>query len=446
LKSADSLLIKDGLVLSSAGGTELLEGGWILIADGRIASLGKGQPGKSVVSGKPEVIDAGGRLVLPGLVNCHTHLYSTLARGMAVEGASPRSFKDQLESVWWRLDRALTYEDCYWSALVGSLLSLKAGVTTVLDHHSSPYAIDRSLDAVASGLRHAGLRGSVCYEVSDRDGQDRASLGVYENVRFARAAKESGDGTIVGMMGLHASFTLSQPTLLRACEAARRDKLGFHVHAAEDEVDVRDSQKRYRRRVITRLAEAGVLGKRTLAIHGVHLSDSEIANLSKSGANLIHCPRSNFDNAVGTAPVGKMFRHGVRVGLGSDGFGCSVLDDALAALYAWRQNDRSPAAGSKEIELMLLKHNPVIASTILNDKLGAIAEGYLADLVIASYDSPTPITIDNIMSHLLSRELRVETVLVGGRKVVSEGRSVPADEPKVFERARQLAGELWGRI
>ncbi|HVP58009.1 MAG TPA: putative aminohydrolase SsnA, partial [bacterium] len=424
----------------------LVKNGWVVVRDGRIAKIGDGDYKKETEGEKVNVINADGKMVLPGFINAHTHLYSTLARGIRLAGPAPRNFLEQLESLWWRLDRALTYEDTYWSSLVGSILSLKAGVTTVCDHHSSPFAIDRSLDAVARGMTEAGLRGSVCYEVSDRDGQDRASLGIYENVRFARSLAEAPNDRLAAMMGLHASFTLSQPTLLRARDAASELGLGFHLHVAEDTCDVTDSQKRYRRRVVTRLQESGILSPKTLAVHCVHVNESEIMLLAKTGASVIHCPRSNLSNAVGIAQVGKMFRHGIRVGFGSDGFGFWILEDALAGMIAWRLAEHAPTVAAVETELMLLRNNPVIASALFEDKIGELAEGFRADVIILDYESPTPVERGNLWTHLLMGDVRVNTVLVGGRVVVEDGQSTLLDEALVFEKARSLAAQLWRRV
>jgi putative selenium metabolism protein SsnA len=442
----DATVIRRGKIFTTKTREGVIDNGWIIVRDGKIARIGEGDPKEATAGLKMTSIDAGGKVVLPGFINCHTHLYGTLARGIDLRGAMPRDFCERLGILWWRLDKALTYQDCYWSALTGSILSLKAGVTTVFDHHSSPYAIDRSLDAVANGMTDAGVRGAVCYEVSDRDGQDRASLGIDENVRFAQAAQESRRNSIKSFMGLHASFTLSQPTLLRAMDAAAELGLGFHLHVAEDACDVKDSQKRYRRRVVKRLSDAGILSDRSLAIHCVHVTDSEIAQLSETGANVVNCPRSNLSNAVGVARVDKMFRHGVRVGFGSDGFGPSILDDAYAGVLSWRLNEPMPSTGLVETELMLLSNNPIIASNLLDIKVGVLAEGHTADIVICGYDAPTPLDRSNLWAHLLSRELKVETVLVGGRVTLEDGQSSLVDENKVFERATSLAADLWGRI
>jgi putative selenium metabolism protein SsnA len=440
-------VVKGGTVFTPKSKKGVLDGGWIVIRDGRIARIGTGDLKQETKGRKVTTVDAAGKIVLPGLINCHTHLYSTLARGIKLAGYAPRNFGQCLEGLWWRLDRALTYEDCYWSALVGSLLSLKAGVTTLLDHHASPFCIDRSLDAIAAGMAEAGTRGGVCYEVSDRDGQDRASLGIYENVRFAETLKEADGGRVGAMMGLHASFTLSQPTLLRARDAAAAAGIGYHLHVAEDGMDVKDSLKRYKKRVVTRLAEAGILSAKTLAIHCVHVVDSEIRLLHDTATNVVTCPRSNLSNAVGIAPVGKMFRHGVRIGFGSDGFGPpGIMEDARAGLLSWRIAERNPAAGWVETGLMLLRNNPIIASAVLDTKVGELAEGYQGDVIVLADDPPTPLDHDNLWGHLVFGDVKVDTVVVGGEVVLEDGRSSMVDEGKVFDKARGLAAALWERM
>jgi putative selenium metabolism protein SsnA len=440
-------VLRGGTIFTGKVKKGVIEDGWVVIEDGKISSIGTGDIKKEIKGRKATTIDASGKIVLPGLINCHTHLYSTLARGIMLAGYAPRNFGQCLEGLWWRLDRALTYEDCYWSALAGSLLSLKCGVTTILDHHSSPFCIDRSLDAVAGGMSEAGTRGATCYEVSDRDGQDRASLGIYENVRFAGVSTDVARDLVAPMMGLHASFTLSQPTLLRARDAAAAAGIGCHLHVAEDALDVKDSLKRYRRRVVTRLAEAGVLSNKTLAVHCVHVVDSEIKQLHETATNVAVCPRSNLSNAVGIAPMGKMFRHGVRIGFGSDGFGPpGIMEDARAGLLSWRVSEANPAAAWVETQLMLQRNNPVIASTILGYKVGELVEGQAGDVVVASYDPPTPLVPDNLWGHMIFADLGIDTVVVGGRVVVRDGRSTLLDEGKVFEKARGLAQALWERM
>ena len=131
-----------------------------------------------------EIIDAQGKLLMPALINCHTHLYSTLARGISLAGRAPRNFPEILKKLWWRLDRALNLDDVYYSALVGLIDSAKCGVGTLVDHHSSPNACTGSLDQIEQAFREVGLRGVLCYETSDRNGSASAAEGIAENIRF----------------------------------------------------------------------------------------------------------------------------------------------------------------------------------------------------------------------------------------------------------------------
>src|SRR5208337_417491 len=197
--------------------------------------LGRGTPWRAPTeegnSADQEIIDARGKLLMPALINCHTHLYSTLARGISLPGRAPRNFPEILKKLWWRLDRALNLDDVYYSALVGLIDSAKCGVGTLVDHHSSPNACGGSLDRIEQAFREVGLRGVLCYETSDRNGSASAAEGIAENIRFLeRRRNGSGDGLVAGSFGLHASFTLSDRTLRRCVEANESLRAGFHIH------------------------------------------------------------------------------------------------------------------------------------------------------------------------------------------------------------------------
>ncbi len=191
-------------------------------------------------------VDLHGRLLMPALINCHTHLYSTLARGLHLPGPAPADFPSILKNLWWRLDRALNEEDVYYSALTGLIDSARCGVGTVIDHHSSPNACAGSLDSIERAFQEVGLRGATCYETSDRNGKRGAQEAIRENVRFLERARP---GALVGgMFGLHAAFTLSDRTLAACVEANQSLGAGFHVHVAEDGCD---------RSAVRRLCDAG---------------------------------------------------------------------------------------------------------------------------------------------------------------------------------------------
>src|SRR5262245_55629321 len=172
----------------------------------------------------------------PGFVSAHRHLYSALARGMPAPPRAPASFREILELIWWRLDRALDLDMIRWSAMLGALEALERGTTAIVDHHSSPNAIEGSLDIIAAACAEVGIRVRCCYEVSDRDGPDAAKAGLAENERHLRTGAP-------GFVGAHAAFTLSDQTLEAVVGLANDLGAGVHVHVAEDECD-RDAGSR----------------------------------------------------------------------------------------------------------------------------------------------------------------------------------------------------------
>ena len=385
----------------------------------------------------PDVIDCRGKLLMPALINCHTHLYSTLARGIALPGPAPRNFTEILKKLWWRLDRALNEEDVYYSALVGLIDSAKNGVGTAIDHHSSPNTCAGSLDVIARAYRKVGLRGATCYETTDRNGRRSAQAGIRENIRFIERARP---GALVGAaFGLHASFTLSDRTLRTCVEANQSLHAGFHVHVAEDRCDSG---------AVRRLAELGVLDERTLAAHSIHVSAAERATLARLGVNVIHNPQSNCNNAVGIANLPDLFRRGVNVGLGSDGYSPRLWEEFKTAIHLQKVRSRDPRAASADAYAAAFLNNRAIVKKVWGFDIGRIETGARADLLLADYFPPTPIHPGNLFGHLLFgiANAPVEALMVDGRWVVRDRRCVNVDERRVAQKAAVRAKALWERF
>lgn len=391
-----------------------------------------------------DVLDAGGGLVFPGLVNAHTHFYSTLARGMAVADAGD-DFELLLRRLWWRLDAALDLEDVEISAALAARDGLRLGVTTVFDHHASYGAIEGSLDAVARGLERAGQRGVLCYEISDRAGPDAARAALAENVRFA-SRLERTPYVLGAMLGLHASFTLSDATLEAAAEAARAHGLRAHVHLAEAAVDrVAGATSGSGSGVVERLERFGLLEPGILVAHAVHVDAHEMRRLGERGAVVAHNPRSNMNNGVGRCDVPALVRAGVQVGLGTDAYGAGLLSEARAATLVERQAPRLGTGGAAREAL--LEANPALLHTWLPGA-GRLSPGSPADVVVTRYVPPTPLSGANLWGHLLfgDVEAAVQYVFVGGEVVVDGGRSTRQDDAALEAAARDRAARLWERF
>ena len=439
------MIIRNARILTFDARNRVLENAAVrTAADGGIAFVGE----TAAAAPSEEVVDAGGRLLMPALINCHTHLYSTLARGIALQGPAPKNFLEILKKLWWRLDRALDPDDVYYSALVGLIDSAKQGVGTLVDHHSSPHACAGSLDQIERAFREVGLRGALCYETSDRDGPKVADAALGENIRFIERTKRQNDGMIAASFGLHASFTLSDRTLRRAVEADRSLQAGFHIHVAEDRSDLEHARRRYKKTVVRRLADLGVMTDRTLAAHCIHVTAGDITSLARLGAKVAHNPQSNSNNAVGIAKLLDLMAAGVLVGLGSDGYSPRMWEEFKTAFHLQKVRTGDPRVAYAEAYAAALLNNRVIAQQLWGMGIGRIETGARADLILVDYYPPTPIHDGNLFGHLLFgiANAPIDLLVVNGRTVLKDKRCVTVDERAVAERATRQAKALWERF
>jgi putative selenium metabolism protein SsnA len=416
------------------------------LAGDRIAAFG---PSAVLQAEWPEedILDAHGQYVMPGNLCAHTHFYGAFARGMAIPGEPPKDFPAILERLWWKLDKALSLEDVRYSALVCLVDAIKHGTTTLIDHHASPNAIDGSLDAIAEAVQMTGLRACLCYEVTDRDGPDRAQAGIFENVRFHESLVANPQPRLAATFGLHASLTLSDSTL-DDCRAAHPG--GFHVHVAEHEVDEYDSIKKSGTRVVDRLNAHQMLGPRTIAAHCVHIDQREAELLRATGTWVTHQPRSNMNNAVGAAEVEGLLRLGVPVCLGNDGFSNAMWEEWKAAYWYHKAAHRDPRRGAGDtIVQMAVTHNAALAGVFFPQApLGVIAQGAFADLILVDYHPTTPLTAGNLPWHILFgfEASMVTATICAGRVLMRERQLLYLDEAEITARSRELAAKVWERF
>jgi putative selenium metabolism protein SsnA len=448
------LIVHGTLVTMGTPVNEVVPDGALYIDGERIAAIG---PSADLLARYPDAerLDAGGRLVMPGLICAHTHFYGAFARGMGLPGEPASNFTEILEKLWWRLDKALWPEDVRYSALVCLVDAIRHGTTTLIDHHASQGSIAGSLDEIAAAVDQAGVRACLCYEVTERDGEEATRAGIRENARFIGVAKTrqgNGDSRIAAAFGLHASLTLSEETLKDCARLARELGSGLHLHVAEDKADVRDSLRKSGLRVVERLQKAGALGPKTIAAHCVHVDRIETEILGDTGALVVHNPRSNMNNAVGTADVPWLLHIGVPVGLGNDGFTNNMFTEMAAAYLVHKQATGDPRTlPADQVLRMAWDHNAHIARTFfpaVGERFGQLAAGAPADVIVVDYDPPTPLTTGNLPWHVIfgMDGTGVDTTIVGGRVLMRDGELLTLDEGAIAARARQLAENLWQRI
>ena len=334
-----------------------------------------------------ETVDCAGKVVLPGFICAHHHFYSTMARGMAIPGEPASNFVEILERLWWKVDRAIDGEDITLSAQIPLIECIRNGTTTIIDHHASPSMRDGSLDLIETAVREAGLRASLCYEVSDRN---QPGGGIKENERFIKKIGQ-GDSQIAAMMGLHASFTCSDETIETCVGIAQDAGVGCHIHVAEDLADRQDSLEKYGIPTVERLHRLNVTGEKSIFVHCVHVDEFEMDTIAATKTTVVHNPESNMNNAVGVTKVLKMLEKGILVGLGTDGMNSDMLAQMRCAYLLHRLDNHDPRVAFMEAPQLLLGNNADIVERQFGIRVGELAEGRPADMAILDYQPPTPL-------------------------------------------------------
>ena len=317
----------------------------------------------------------------------------------------------------------------------------------MFDHHASYGAVTGSLSEISRAADELGLRACLCYEVSDREGESKCRAAIQENVDFIREASRRGDGMRCGMMGMHAGFTLSDRTL-EACMEALPATSGCHIHVAECLEDTTHSLQTYGKSVVRRLRERGVLGRKTLAAHCIHLNWEDVQILRETDTAVIHCPRSNMCNAAGAADVTEYSRARVGLGLGTDGEAADMLGELAAASALCRHSSQNPDAGFEELPRALFTSNAAFANRFFETPLGVLKPGAAGDVIVLDYRPPTPLTAENLDLHLLAAAgtARVSTTAAAGKLLMEYGVLLCADEEKLLDGARKQAADLWRRV
>jgi cytosine/adenosine deaminase-related metal-dependent hydrolase len=357
----------------------------------------------------------------PGWVNAHTHVYSGLAPfGLPPPAEPPRDFLEILGRVWWRLDRALDAPALRAAARWYVADALLHGTTTLIDHHESPCFIDGSLDVIADACDELGIRALLCYGATERnDGRREAGRGLAECARFVRSNRRR---QIRGLVGVHASFTVSDETLGEAAQLCADLGVPSHVHVAEDLADVADARRRGASGPLERLRAAGALPPGSILAHGVHLDDARVQSANAGRLWLVQNPRSNRGNRVGY-PLA--LAAGERVALGTDGYPSDMRAElaALLEIAGTREPGTTPAA---------LERRLAAGAELVRERFG---EGALDADVVETAPSPSG-----------AAKAPVDRVVVAGRVVVRAGRLVSGDLAEIRTHAEEHAGRLWARM
>lgn len=440
------LMVGNGTLITRGKPGSLLENGGVVTDGGVIKEVGSTAELRKKYP-DAEFIDAHGGVIMPGLINAHNHIYSAFSRGISINGYNPHGFLDILDGMWWTIDRNLLLEDTYYSSMATYIDCIKNGVTTVFDHHASFGEIPGSLFRIADAANELGVRTCLCYEVSDRDGQEKMKQAVKENADYIKACQKDTTDMRKAMMGMHASFTLSDATLA-LCRENTPAGVGFHIHVAEGMDDVYDSLKKYNKRVINRLFDNDILGEKSITGHCIHVNGIELDILKQTNTMIVHNPESNMGNAVGCPPTMDMVHRGITVGLGTDGYTNDMYESMKVANVLHKHNLCDPTTAWSEVPQMLFEGNPEIGGRYFDSRLGELCAGAAADIIVSDYDPLTPMTADNINGHTLfgMTGRSVVTTIIDGKLRMKDRELIGIDEAGVLAHAREHSKAMWARI
>jgi len=427
-----SILVKGGLVVTQNWKREVLKGD-VLIENGKIASVGhaKARP--------DEVVDASGCVVMPGLINCHTHVAMSLMRSIA-DDVKLDKFLDKTFAI----DAKRTPEDVAVGATLGCLEMARSGTTTFVDMYYSE-------DAIAKSVEEVGLRGYLGWTVLDEKFTTQKGKPIKNCEDFIRSHK--GRPLIKPLVALQGVYVCSDETLMEGKELAAKEKTFCHYHLSETRLEVYEFQKLKGKRPVEHLAEIGFLSKGDLAAHSVWLTINEVRALARAEVNVAHCPTSNMKLASGgVAPLPEMFHEGVNVSLGTDG--CSsnnTLDMFLEMKFASLMHkahrwDAAVLPAQKCLDMATVDAAKCIGA---DKELGSIEPGKKADLIILDCAVPSmvPTRPDNVVANLVyaSPSHAVRDSIIDGKFVLRDRKIVNLDEMNFLKRADVAADQLLAR-
>lgn len=411
-------------------GQIVLEHGAIAIDEGKIVGLGPTKEVERKFEAK-QVLDASNSVVLPGLINTHTHLAMTLFRGV----------NDDLRGLeWlnraWSIESNLSPSDVYWGALLGCLEMIRSGTTCFADHYFF-------MDRVAKAVDRSGIRAALAQAVFDTWGPKGIDTSLEGSLNFAKRFNGAAGGRISCMLGPHSTFTCYAETLKQVREAASATGFRIHLHLAERVEELQILKERYGKTPVRFLEEVKLLGPDLLGAHVIYVDEEEISMLKRTDTKVNHNPIGNTKGASGTSPVPEMLKRGVNVSLGTDGAGSNNNLDMFeemkvaAIIHKLRLNDPAALSAWEVLEMATLRGARALG---LEGEIGTLEVGKRADLILIRLNRPHLVPIHNLPSLLVysANGNDVDTVIVDGRILMKNREVLTLKEDEVLGRAQEV--------
>ena len=427
------IIIKNGYILTMDSAQDDIKRGVVVIENGIIT-----QVSESTDEIANTVIDAKGGVVMPGLVNTHTHAGMTLFRGYADD----LTLSDWLENHIWPAEAQLTDNDLYIGTKLACLEMIRSGTTAFVDMYIH-------VDKVARAVEESGMRAALSYGMIDLGDKTRAESELKEGRRFVKEWNGRADGRITTMYGPHAPNTCSREFLIKVKEQAKQDNAKIHIHVLETEAELNQMKEQFGMCSVNMLDEIGFLDSDVVAAHCVWLSDGDMDILNERGVNVSHNPVSNMKLASGVAPVPKMLARGVNVSLGTDGCASnnnlSLFEEMKTAALLHKVDTSDPTVLPAR---QVLEMATVNGARAMGTNSGMLRVGCMADVIIVDMDKPHFTPLYDVPSHLVYSASGgdVRTTIVNGNVLMDDYKVLSMDEKQVMESANEAASNLMSRV
>ncbi|ADP77504.1 amidohydrolase [Methanothermus fervidus DSM 2088] len=420
-----SILIKNAKIVDVKGTRK----GSILIEDDKIVKIGDIREDEG-----DKIIDASDKLVIPGLINTHTHLSMTLFRGIADD----LQLHKWLENYIWPLEKHLNEDYCYAGALLGCIEMIKSGTTAFNDMYFY-------MDSVAKAIEKCGLRAVISHGMIDLNNEDKMKKEIKESKRIVKKCHGMADGRISVALGPHSPYTCSEKLLKKTSKYANKNNLKIHIHVSETREEIKTIKERYGMRPFEYLDDIGFLGENVIAAHAVWLSEEEIKIIKNNNVKISHNPVSNMKLASGISPVSKMLDENITVSLGTDGAASNnnldMLEEMKIAALLQKVHYLDPTKLSAKDVFAMATIN---GAKTLGINAGLIEVGKKADLVLINVKRCNLTPFRNPISHLVysANGYNVTTVIVDGKILMEDNVVQVINEKEVMEIAENASDEL----
>jgi len=419
------------------GGKGFIDRGFIAIKDKNIMALGRAAHAKSF---RPEkTINAEGMVALPGLVSCHTHVPMTLFRGLGED----KQLREWLGKTIWPLEAKLKPRDIYEGALLGNLEMIKSGTTCFADMYFHE-------DTVAKAVEKSGLRGVLAPGIIEAGDIRRGEKMLNEAVEMVKEYQGYAEGRVSVQLGPHAVYSCSPNLLKQVGEKASELNVGLHIHLAESQEALEKTRREHATTEVGLLETIGFLNSDVLAAHSIHLTDSDMKVMGKLGVKVSYNPIANMKLAMGAPKISDLQRHGVTVGMGTDGPASNNTLDMFevmkvgALLQKTIYQDPRVLPVQKVLKMATIDGAQALG---LDGFIGSLDVGKRADIILIDFKRPHLTPLHDLYANVVysARGSDVDTVIVDGR-VLMENREVKTlDEEKVIENAQKTAWDLVSR-